>query len=416
MSIGAEKASQASFKDAASASLSRLRTAFGEMVAALPGDVRTAASLHKALAVDPKLGWQVFKIANSPDPLAVGAHVPARSAFSRLLKAVSHQGVPESVLESMSSAYEEFEQFVKTHAGDRQSLEMMIAGCVDQKITHVEMAHRKAAFRANSYLYGLQARAQLKATFFDEAGEAGMCDAVVVRGFVRLRRIRACKSWVIARARLRHDDGTVRHPAWEPLEGGLDAVEAGQQAPVLKDFCSTPTPDIRRVATPDGFLVDTLLEGPIGNRGAIDVMTGEVIRNVSPRYRDERNDCIKRISSVQTPCEVLIFDQFIREGLWGPLDPELLVYAEHIGQMGPFGADGGGRTRVPVHESVQYLGKGPDVIHTTDVPRYPEMARYVFDRMGWDGEHFDVFRIRIAFPFVPTAVVFHQDLPDPPES
>ena len=37
---------------------------------------------------------------------------------------------------------------------------------------------------------------------------------------------------------------------------------------------------------------------------------------------------------------------------------------------------------LPIRELAEYLGMGPSVLHTPEVPRYVEMARYVFDRLG----------------------------------
>jgi hypothetical protein len=97
--------------------------------------------------------------------------------------------------------------------------------------------------------------------------------------------------------------------------------------------------------------------------------------------------------------------------MFGPLTPELIVFGDLLG--GPE-YPGGGREppRLPVDESVDYLGKGSTVVATSDVPRYVELARCVFERLGWDGEHFDVYRVRVAYPVVPSIVVMRHPLRD----
>lgn len=62
-----------------------------------------------------------------------------------------------------------------------------------------------------------------------------------------------------------------------------------------------------------------------------------------------------------------------------------------------------------------YLGKGPSVMHTPDVPRYAEMIQYAFDRLGWDEARFDVYRCRVEYPVMPSSVVVRFDLPECPE-
>jgi hypothetical protein len=136
-----------------------------------------------------------------------------------------------------------------------------------------------------------------------------------------------------------------------------------------------------------------------------------VVRNAAPYYRDEHNLHNEYTAFVRAPCEVLINDLFVHEDMFGPLTPELIVFGDLLG--GPE-YPGGGREppRLPVDEAVDYLGKGPGGIATADVPRYAELARYVFERLGWDGERFDVYRVRVAYPVVPSIVVMRHPLRD----
>ena len=54
------------------------------------------------------------------------------------------------------------------------------------------------------------------------------------------------------------------------------------------------------------------------------------------------------------------------------------------------------------------------MLHTADVPRYPKIAGYVFDRLGWDGSRFDVYRCRVQYPIVPSSVMLQFELPEKP--
>ncbi len=50
------------------------------------------------------------------------------------------------------------------------------------------------------------------------------------------------------------------------------------------------------------------------------------------------------------------------------------------------------------------------------MPRYGEMAAYVFDRLGWDAEQFEVFRCRVEYPVMHSAVVVRFPLPEAPKT
>lgn len=61
-------------------------------------------------------------------------------------------------------------------------------------------------------------------------------------------------------------------------------------------------------------------------------------------------------------------------------------------------------------ETPVFLGSGVNVLHTPDVPRYPEMAQHVLDKLGWNADEFEVYRCRIEYPVLPSSVVLDFDL------
>lgn len=68
--------------------------------------------------------------------------------------------------------------------------------------------------------------------------------------------------------------------------------------------------------------------------------------------------------------------------------------------------------RLRINETVTHLGRGLHDMHTPDVPRYGEMLRYTFDRLGWDPKRFDVFRCRVHYPVMHSVVSMRFDLPE----
>jgi hypothetical protein len=65
---------------------------------------------------------------------------------------------------------------------------------------------------------------------------------------------------------------------------------------------------------------------------------------------------------------------------------------------------------LPIFESVEMLGSGEEVVHTPDIPRYGEMARYLFERLGWDARQIELYRLRLQFPPMPSAVMVSHSL------
>jgi len=58
------------------------------------------------------------------------------------------------------------------------------------------------------------------------------------------------------------------------------------------------------------------------------------------------------------------------------------------------------------------LGAGPDAIHLSDLPRYPEMIAQVCDRLGWDVSQFDVYRCRIEYPIMTSLAAIWFPMPE----
>jgi hypothetical protein len=396
--------------------LQRVRGAFAEIVDALPGHITRPHELAKALKIDMKLAWKVVKVAHGADLFTTVRYVPGAAAIEVFLRAAAKRKVSSCLIQSAIAAVEEFDRLIETHADDRATLEMMLLSYGREDRRRGDLAHRKAAFTANSYIWGVQARTQVKVDILRSADEQGRLDFVTLRGFVGLRRIRPNVPVVIARARITDDDGGLLNPPLrEPLDraGGCDGGD-GAASLLLRRFCSKPLPRFRRVTGPHGFLEDELVEGEIGNAGAITCFTGEVAYGAVSQYRTEHDRWGAHAVLMRTPCEALVFDLLVHEDLYASLELELAVYSELAGGSPVLPIEGREGERLPTWESVEYLGKGPSVTHTPHVPRHAEMIRYALDKLDWDGERFDVYRVQMQFPIIPTSVLMMHELPEAP--
>ncbi|MFH1749246.1 MAG: hypothetical protein ABIG44_19620 [Planctomycetota bacterium] len=403
------------FEEHARNALLRIKGAFVEIIDALPGHITRPRELSKALKIDTKLAWKVAKVAHGADPFAAAQYIPGAAANKAFLESAAAQGVPATRIHEAEAALEEFERLVDLHAGDRPTLEMMLLSYAREGRAQADLAHRKAAFAANSYIWGVRASTHLKADFVHPAAEIGRLDFVTLRGFVGLRRIRPNVPWVIDRARLANDDGTLRRrPIRQPLDPAGDTADGSAEAPLVREFCSKPLPVFRRVEAPDGFMEDELAPGEVGNTGAVTCITGEVLHNAASQYSTEHDRWATHAVRMRTPCEELLFDLLVHEDLFGPLKPDLAVYSELAGGPPVLPIESRERDRLATWEWVEYLGKGPAVVHTPHVPRYAEMIRYTLDKLGWDGKRFDVYRVRMQFPIIPTSVLVTYELPEAP--
>lgn len=401
----------AAFESEALRVLRRVRSAFAAIIQSLPGHPDSSQRISQTLGLHRKLGWQIAKVVYGPHLTMAATHMPGRSGITHFFDAAARHNTPPNLIGAAEQAVEAFERLIRVHASDRSSLEMMLA--TDRKgaaAEHIQLAHRKAAFAAGSCIWGVQARTQLTAHFLHPAADGTSFDLASLRGFIDFRRLRNNLGWVMERNKCVDDNGQSRGaPARIPLEARPEDRGAAENVPLLSKFCSQPLPRFRRVAGSYGFTEDELVEGPVGNKGLITFVTGEVDRNVASRYRDERNQIGEFVAEARTPCETLIFDHFVHQDLFGGREPELRVYSA---LRGPDAWQE--RDRLPLPESLEDLGPGLAALQTPDVPRYEEMVLFVCETLKWDVERFRLYRVQMRYPPIPTAVVIRYEFPEPP--
>jgi len=400
----------APFEEDVARILKRLRSELSEVIAAVPSDVRKGADLMRALRIDKKLSWRIFKVANAPDPIAAGPHVPSRANLSTFFKAAAREGVPAELVETASRTAFEFQKVVSAHADDRTAFDSMVSALGDRAAAEqIDLTHRRLAFRGLRHIYGVQARTQLKFAAIQPAAELHLVDFVRIEGLIDLRQLRGNAPLVISRAAVQNDDGSPREIVREPL----DPMPGSQRLSLLREFCSRPLPKYREVDIAPGGVDTELVSKGVGKRAAITCIEGHVVRAAFPRYREKLNLECGNTTRVLTPCEVLVIDLLMHEDTYETLAPNARVCSERLGPA-PALDFIQERDLLPMFASVTYLGKGPSVLHTPDVPRYAQLGQYVFDRLGWDGERFDVYRCRIEYPVVPSEVMIRFDLPEAP--
>ncbi|MHC4948655.1 MAG: hypothetical protein ACYTG1_10390 [Planctomycetota bacterium] len=345
--------------------------AFADVVEAATGQIPGPSDLGRLLGVDRKLSWKVSRIVQTSDVFSIVSHIPGASGVGIFLDAAARRGVSPGLLARARAAVADFERLIDVHAGDRASLEMMARGYVDDASEQAEINRRRDAFAGHSYTWGVQARTQLSANIVFPSEARDEVDVVLLSGLIDLRRLRPKVAWVVAR--LGFVDG---HGLAEPGES-----VPPPPIPLLESFSSTPTA-LRSFVTPSGQVEIELDEGPVGDTGAMTCFfCGDVIRRAGSRFRTEEDPDADLNVHVRTPTRVLVHDLVVHADLFGRLEPSAAVYSE-VHEETRAGRTRDQRHRLPVPLAVEHLGRGPSALRTSDVPRYPEMARHVLERTG----------------------------------
>jgi hypothetical protein len=238
-----------------------------------------------------------------------------------------------------------------------------------------------------------------------------MLDLARVEGIISLRQLRAGAPLIVSRACVVSQAGDIQKVCREPL----GTAGGGDRMSLLTEFCSDPLPEFREIEEPSEMLQGELVSRGVGRCGAITCFEGHVVRGIGSRYWSAEDPWSCACQKIRTPCEAVVLDFLVREGTFGANTPSAAACCEHFHELR--GEDPWRQRSLPTtSETVSYLGRGASVLQTQDFPRYAELARSVFDRLGWNDEAFDVYRCRIEYPIVPSTLMIYFELPKAPSA
>lgn len=390
--------------------LQRVRAAVTRVITEAQGPIDRAADLERSLGLHKTLAWKLARIAEAVDPATIYRHLPGDGALRKLLRAAEGRGVGPEIRRAVPEAIEELERFILMHAGDRESFEMMLNRTGTEGREETDILYRKAGFNCASYTWGAQARAQMKALFCAPGrDDPGLIDCTTVTGFVDLRRIHPDKPWIVSRERPTDDRGAPKRAERRPLEP-MPASANPSGYPMLAEFCSQPLPTIQRRVLESGAVQDELVPGPVGQAGAVTCFTAEMLSSVMSRTPTEEDAAMAQALEVRTPCRFGLLDHFVHVDLFDEVKPRLQVFGQLSG-MPWWDLHHRQFDELEALERVQLMGFGPAAAHLAEIPRYEELIRHVCERCGWRAEEFRLYRVRMAYPIVPSAIIISYPLP-----
>src|SRR4051812_20958605 len=139
-----------------------LRSAFIELYDAVGADPFSPQIFSRKFKVNKTLAWNVARLIQSANPVQAIVHVPGASSLERVIQATAKHGANPEVVARARKAADDFRKMIEAHAGDRPTMDLIVDGVGrDGDGSELDLS-RKLAFRGNSGLYGVQARARLR--------------------------------------------------------------------------------------------------------------------------------------------------------------------------------------------------------------------------------------------------------------
>ncbi|CAN5442027.1 hypothetical protein BH09PLA1_BH09PLA1_10760 [soil metagenome] len=382
-----------------------VRRRLGAIVEAVCGGTPRAQDITDRFGVYRKLGWQIWNVVYADDALAAIKHLPNPRTLKVWHAAARKQGIREELLLRLDEAIVQFHKSAGAHAGDREMLEMLVESNNENLDEAATIRWRKQSFAGNSFTWGVRAKCMLAVAFiFPSATRDGYFDMVRIQGLIGLVRTRPNVRWPFAQLLIRDGEGKKHQFARVPLVESAAVRQTG--VPLVEEFCSKPLPRVMRRPGNMGMVEDELLGGEVGESGASDIITAEVLREVAPAWPKNEGETATFGTGVRTPTELLISDQLVHRDLFPGVQRELCVFGELMTQLSRDERD-----RIPVPEKVQQLGNAADGIGTAEVARYHDLLDFVFAKTGLQAQNFEAFRVRMRYPPLPVSVLVRHPMP-----
>jgi len=378
-----------------SAGVHELRGALTDLLGDVGADARRPQELARKLSLDKSLAWKLSRIVGAGDPQNALQYMPGDAALGIVMRAVHDAGGGEVLRRRAEGAIKNFQAAVLRHLGDRPTLDLVVDALPSEGGERLAVS-RKLAFRGNSGIWGVQAKARVHTTFLAPNRERPeMMDCAQLGGWIDFRRIRGDARWVLFRRRTQMD-GAGPDPRDEPIDHHADPKHP---ALMMSDFCSTGVPEIHTVAE-GGVQLDELGVSTIGNSGAFTLFFGSITKAIGPRKADKPDDEGAFRVSISAPVEMLQFDMLVHRDCEFALHQKIGVYGGFTTGSAPTNE----RDALPIHADRSDLGREPPAVQTPLFSRYVELTDRVFARMGRDRREFIGLRYQIEYPPFPSTV------------
>jgi hypothetical protein len=402
-----------SFSDVAVAQLQRLRSVFAELIGSMGADL-TATAVARTLKVDGKLAWRIVRLSRAPDAVAAAEHLPGEDGVRIFLHAARSRGLRADLVDAAERATRDYLELEAAYAGDRATLSAMLAGLRSgsEEAQRLELQQRRELYSAISRVWGIRCRVQYGASFVHPTCRAdlpGYEDFATLRGYLGLVRLRDTLSWPLPRARVTDERLISDGRDWRPIDPASGATHG---APLLRAFCSETLPTLRQQTASGAPIVDKFMmaDWSVGVQAPVDLVLAETIDAAAKSWTDSPNHAGEAFIRNYTPCELLVMDHFVHRAMLGRLQPTLRVLLD-VGAWPPYPMQSEARSEHPCSERVESLGAGLDAAGLAEIPRYRDMLRTVCEARGWNPQDFDVYRVRLAYPPVPSIVSMRYHMP-----
>jgi hypothetical protein len=390
-----------------------LAEALRGLVDATPGRPRRPQALAHVLKIDKSVSHRLITAIRSDDPLATAHLIPGPEPLRRVARSARQQSVPELVVERVENAIGAFESLISDEGGDRSGLDAIISTWLPSARERFEKLAKQTMYRGARQLKGMAAEVHFGASILHPSADPLLCDAATIFGFLGLCRIRPEAALKLGILR-----GT-SNPTGRTLTLARKPV-ADPHEILWHRFCSQPEIElvVHHVPGSDDLVYDLEWRDAVGPNSARTIVMCDFVEGALRRYRraDDPRPRTAVCDFVVVPARTLVFDVLLHADLYPEWHPEVRIVETGARGMSDPNDSSRDSDVLPVVERVEFLGWGVERFWAQEVPDYIAMLREVCTTLGWDGQRFRGYRVRIDYPVFNTEVDIGINLPLEPSN
>ena len=362
--------------------------------------------IGRRLGLDKSIAWKVGRIAKAATPLDAFQFIPGQAGTRIILEAFRAAKVSRETQDAMQAAFEGLEREIALHAGDRSTAKaMVLAAQKGSEQSPLDENLRREHFRTSAAIWGSQARVQVRTDFLAPGDGPGVVDTVGFQGYVDLLRLRSETSLRIARRRCQRDRAVhnVEFKALDPR------FEDDELPPLFAAHCTHPLPQINSFEDSESFQNFELEAGRLGRTGLVTCLVATKAEGVIQSRAETKADLFHDLIHLRTPVELVVFTLFIHRDIVLQGEPEAALYGQI--KMGPSDHEMASAQKMPIAVDVETFDPTPSSVAFLEYPGHGkavmdaiDLAQRGMGREKWQLRDFVGYRVRVAYPPVPTYV------------
>lgn len=380
--------------------LFQLRRALRQMLTEL-GLPSTPTLLQRQLGAGYTICWQIFQIVRGDDETSETRHAPSLGALKRLVILAQEKGVTSETAEVIRAAADEFHRFIRQHAQDRDYFDTMVAGTSSSKsATSILLQRRRAAYRANSHVWGSQNDLWLVSGLVRRSTEdPTKMDSIVLGRQQGLRRLRADATVYLMAMKVDLANRDAPSANDDSLKNALDPVAAAETGmPLIPEFSTNPLPRVRCTTTQSGRRLFHWMDNTAGLKSSCDTVMGTINRGVPMVVEgDGRRQVVLNSRARNKPSALLVLDLIVHRESFPGVQMQSMVH-ESLAEVNTLD-EATAAHQFAIEEGVTHMGRA-DAANLAEFPQYRALLQHATTRAGWQLAEFDLYRLRVPYPIM----------------